>query len=614
MKKKIGNKIALLESNGNCLGCNKCLRHCASSFGLCARKDRDGKSVITVDSNQCIHCGACYRVCEHEAIDYFDDTESFFDALESGEQVTVLLAPSFFANYSENYKEMLGGLKALGVNKIINVGFGADITTWGYINYIKNNNFYGGISQPCPTVVSFIEHYKPELISKIIPIQSPMMCSAIYARNELGITDKLAFIGPCISKKAEQVSKRGAEVISYNVTFNKLMEYVRNNNISGEFDENEIEYGIGTMYPISGGLSETVKWFLGEDELIRHVDGTNNMFQFLRENSDFIRSEENPYLLIDALNCENGCSFGPGCEVEDQQTEKPLYELMKIKSKVKNRDDIVWTKDLPHEKRLELLNERFKNLNIDDYTCEYEDYSENIKFRIPNPTEIKYIFHTMNKETLDETEIHCGCCGYNTCTEMAIAIHNKMNIKENCVYFIKDEVRNERDRAQKAEIFIELAMKDLQTGLFNRNAYYSWLDSMASFKGWGVVTFDLNDLKKCNDTFGHDAGDMYIKSAVDIIEFVFHGIGKTYRVGGDEFTTVIEHSDKETIEECLGKIENLCNEYNLTNSTINFMRIASGYAFYDKTLDGDFTDTVRRADKMMYETKALMKMKSAMQV
>ncbi len=608
MKKRSSySKINLLESNSNCFGCNKCLRSCASSHGLGAYKDNDGKIKVKIDNEMCIQCGSCYKVCEHDAIEYNDDTEDFFEALSKGESISLLVAPSFFANYADNYNEILGGLKALGVNKIINVGFGADITTWGYINYIKNNDFYGGITQPCPTIVGYIEHYQPELISKIIPVQSPMMCSAIYARNELKITDKFAFIGPCISKKAEQVSNRGKEIISFNVTFKKLMEYVRANEVKGVFDESEIEYGIGTIYPITGGLSESVKWFLGEEKIIRHVDGTNNVFDFFKENSDFILSDENPYFLIDALNCENGCSYGPATENLRFKKEQPLFELMKIRNKVKNSDNIGWTKDIAPEKRLELLNEKFKNLDINDYMCEYVDCSRQTKLKTPNQTEIRYIFHTMNKKNLSDTEIHCGCCGYNTCTEMAIAIYNKINIKENCVYFIKDEVENERDRAQRAEIFVELAMKDLQTGLFNRNAYYSWLDGKMDFDNCGVVVFDLNDLKKCNDTFGHDTGDTYIKSAVDIIEFVFNNYGKTYRVGGDEFTTIIENPSVEAILDSIEKVNHLCNEYNTSSDIINFMNIASGFAIFNSKHDKDFSDTVRRADKMMYETKLSMK-------
>ena len=47
------------------------------------------------------------------------------------------MAPAFKANYINEYESVLGGLKALGVNRIINVSFGADITTWSYISYLK---------------------------------------------------------------------------------------------------------------------------------------------------------------------------------------------------------------------------------------------------------------------------------------------------------------------------------------------------------------------------------------------------------------------------------------------------------------------------------------------
>lgn len=43
----------------------------------------------------------------------------------------------------------------------------------------------------------------PELLPKLFPVQSPMMCAAIYAQKEMGVSDKLAFISPCIAKKAE---------------------------------------------------------------------------------------------------------------------------------------------------------------------------------------------------------------------------------------------------------------------------------------------------------------------------------------------------------------------------------------------------------------------------
>ena len=115
----------------------------------------------------------------------------------------------------------------MGAKRIIGVSFGADITTWAYINYITKNQFTGGISQPCPAVVNYIEMYAPELLPKLMPVHSPMMCAAIYAKKYLHITDKLAFISPCIAKKNEIFDPDTDGYVSYNVTFDHLMDCCR---------------------------------------------------------------------------------------------------------------------------------------------------------------------------------------------------------------------------------------------------------------------------------------------------------------------------------------------------------------------------------------------------
>ena len=67
-------------------------------------------------------------------------------------QIPVIVASIM---YGSRIGAILGGLKNLGVKHIISVSFGADITTWAYINYITKNKFLGGISQPCPAVVNY---------------------------------------------------------------------------------------------------------------------------------------------------------------------------------------------------------------------------------------------------------------------------------------------------------------------------------------------------------------------------------------------------------------------------------------------------------------------------
>lgn len=57
--------------------------------------------------------------CTHGAREFNDDTEKFFADLKKGERISILIAPAFLANYPKEYESVLGGLKALGVNRMI---------------------------------------------------------------------------------------------------------------------------------------------------------------------------------------------------------------------------------------------------------------------------------------------------------------------------------------------------------------------------------------------------------------------------------------------------------------------------------------------------------------
>jgi len=421
-------------------------------MGACISQepDENGQSRIEVDGDRCIACGACFDACEHNAREYRDDTERFFDDLKKGEPISVLIAPAFKANYPRQYESVLGGLKKLGVKRFISVSFGADITTWGYINYIQKHNFLGGISQPCPAVVGYIERYLPELIPKLFPVQSPMMCSAIYAKKEMGVTEKLAFISPCIAKKNEIDDPNNKGYISYNVTFDHLMRYVEEHRISGSPCSDEIEYGLGSIYPTPGGLKENVYWLLGESVFIRQMEGEKRMYHFLQENKERIQKNKTPFLFIDALNCENGCICGTATDPELSKTDDALCNLLYIREEVKNNaKKSAWSKKLSPKERLDALNKQFANLKLEDYLRKYTDRSGDCKMRYPNQDQLERIFLDMGKKTADQRAINCSCCGYETCRDMATAIFNGFNHKENCVHYLKGKIEEEKLHAQE---------------------------------------------------------------------------------------------------------------------------------------------------------------------
>ena len=440
--------MSLVRTNDNCIGCNKCISAC-SCMGANVAVERDRGNTIDVDPERCIACGACLDACEHGAREYVDDVERFFDDLKKGTKISVLIAPAFLANYPMEYEKYLGMLKKLGVNRFISVSFGADITTWGYIKYITEKNFYGGISQPCPAVVGFIERYVPELIPKLMPVQSPMMCAAIYVSKYMKVTDKLAFISPCIAKKNEIDDPNNRGYVSYNLTFKHLVNYLKEHPVSGATPyKDEIEYGLGSIYPMPGGLKENVYWLLGEDALVRQMEGEHHMYEYLMRNKEVLKSGRNPYLFVDALNCTSGCLYGPGTESRAEMKEDVFMAIQKIKADSKNNSKrSAWGRDLTPKKRLDMLNKEFANLDLNDFLRKYTDRSAACAVKVPSESELEKIYTKLKKDTKEKRTIDCGCCGYDSCRDMAIAIYNGFNHIHNCVHYIKDRAYEEKDKA-----------------------------------------------------------------------------------------------------------------------------------------------------------------------
>lgn len=461
----MGNQTvdSLVYTNDNCVGCNKCISVCPVLTANRAVSE-NGQNKIVVDGKQCVSCGACFDACAHNARSYNDDTERFFSDLAKGEKISLLLAPAFLANYPKEYGSVLGGLKQLGVNRIISISFGADITTWGYIKYITEHNFTGGISQPCPAIVGYIEKYIPELIPSLVPIHSPMMCGAIYVKKYMNVSDKLAFISPCIAKKNEIDDPNCGGYVSYNVTFDHLMQYVRAHNVSGPAATDEIEYGLGSIYPMPGGLKENVYWFCGEEVFIRQIEGEKHAYEFLEDYKERVLGGKELPFMVDALNCAKGCIYGTGVEEEKTKTDDILYELQKIKAASKKNDrKHAFSKSLTPKQRLDKFNKQFKDLDIKDFIRHYSDKSKGLEIQKPDDSELERIFMSMEKTTKALQTINCSACGYSTCKDMATAIHNGCNHKDNCIQYVKAEVEKENETTRQMVAELEDKNAEIQT-------------------------------------------------------------------------------------------------------------------------------------------------------
>ena len=163
-------------------------------------------------------------------------------------------------------------------------------------------------------------------------------------------------------------------------------------------------------------------------------------------------------------------------------------------------------------------------------------------------------------------------------------------------------------RGRRAKELEQFALNDTMTGLYNRNAYNHYVKSAPDITDTMIVTFDLNNLKKCNDEHGHNAGDEYIIHTAQIIESIFEKYGKCYRIGGDEFCCIVPDANKCQVERLIQRMhEELVF---LNNKKIIPIRaeIACGYAVMEAGDDG--IEQIReRADIMMYRDKSRLKQK-----
>ncbi len=161
----------------------------------------------------------------------------------------------------------------------------------------------------------------------------------------------------------------------------------------------------------------------------------------------------------------------------------------------------------------------------------------------------------------------------------------------------------------------ELASVDPMTGMANRTSYVGTIADidvkLATNEKFtfGVVMIDLNDLKKTNDLYGHEAGDNYILESADLMKAAFESDRAIlFRTGGDEFVAIIfDVNISELNALCEGFNGIIANHNAETKERPYSISIAYGYAIYNPAKDKCYMDTYNRADEEMYKHKNKIK-------
>lgn len=367
---------AIRRIESQCIRCGACRDVCAKEISIGGHFALDK----TNDHAICIHCGQCANVCPTGAIVEKQEWMDVEEAIHNPEKtVIVLTSPSVRVALAEEFNgtpgtysedSMVGALRALGVDYVLDTTFAADLTIMEeaseLISRIQNNRPLPQFTSCCPAWVKFVETYYPKYLPNVSTSKSPIsmfgpVVKTWFAKEHGLAPENIVTVAltPCTAKKfeirREEMQDAGKELekelgadVNYVVTTRELGNWMRARNLdmdnvpASTYDTlMERGSGAGVIFGGSGGVMEaalrTAYYFLtntlppenflnftalrglqgiktasveiaGIDVHVAVVQGTDNARRFIKE----MEQGDTSYTFVEVMTCRGGCIGGGG--------------------------------------------------------------------------------------------------------------------------------------------------------------------------------------------------------------------------------------------------------------------------------------------------------------
>ena len=389
----MNNLYPIYTLKQECHDCYKCIREC---FVKAIKIENGSASVL---SDKCIACGRCVTACPSGAKRVRNDIDKVKTLITAKKKIYVSLAPTWAGVFELPVPKMIAILKKLGFYAVSETALGAQEVSIKCAQTLNNgeNGLY--ISSACPVIVDYINYYRPEFSENIIPIASPALTHAKILKETYGEDISVVFIGPCIGKKNE--ADRHPELIDASLTFEELNfwindEYIKTREL--EIDSNDKFVpdfaNEGAIYPIEGGMNETMKQVgLNNDVTLINV---SSLESFEKALSGLNKSQIHKKIFLEALACDGGCINGPCVD----STKSTIAITSEILDKVKYRESI------PTEPNVVV------NIPYSPQPVRKEEFSLE---------EMNAAMKRIGKEN-ENDQLNCSGCGYATCRDLAQAL------------------------------------------------------------------------------------------------------------------------------------------------------------------------------------------------
>ena len=393
--------------SNECHDCYKCIRECPVK----AIKIENGHA--SVIGERCIACGNCVKACPSNAKRVRTDIDKAKNLIRAQKDVYVSLAPSWSGVFDVSEEKMVSILKRLGFKGVSETALGAQevsIKTAEMLNNAEKGLF---ISSACPVIVNFIRKYRPEFAACVTPVGSPAMTHARMLKDKYGENISIVFIGPCIGKKNEADEYKLFDVA---LTFEELKLWLNDeaidiSSIPADPENKFVPKSAyeGSLYPIDGGMNETIRK-IGIKKEVQLMD-ISGLLSFERALNQLNPAKLDKTIFVEALSCEGGCVAGPCIS-----TEKAGISIVSdVLANVKTREIIPKVPETVVDMAVVP-----KKVVTSEYPI--EDILKTLK--------------KIGKHTVDD-ELNCGGCGYATCRDLAKALLDGDAETSMCVSYMR---------------------------------------------------------------------------------------------------------------------------------------------------------------------------------
>lgn len=195
--------------------------------------------------------------------------------------------------------------------------------------------------------------------------------------------------------------------------------------------------------------------------------------------------------------------------------------------------------------------------------------------------------------------------------EAAITIENEMSsVNKNLQSGKKDVVELERKVIALERELKETKLKstkDFLTGTLNRRSYESEIKKFENAyireqKDYAIVFFDIDHFKSVNDTYGHECGDVILKTFAALILKLTRDTDIVGRYGGEEFIVALHHNNKEELNKYISRIKNVITKNKFIHKD-NKIKITFSAGVQLRSLHKSTSETITKADALLYKAK-----------